>query len=928
MIGDLRSVAGVDHAVETPVSTKTSAPSRSLALEQLFEALRVDPINGLTQAEAAARLQRHGPNELRKPQPIKPLAILLAQFRSVVVLVLIGAAVVSLGLGETVDGSAILAIVLLNALFGFYQEFRAEKAAAALAQLVAPRARVLRGGRSEIVPAAGIVPGDVLLLESGDLVAADARLIEAHQLHANEAPLTGESQPVSKRAGIVAAATPLADRSNMVFQGTSVVAGTARAAVVATGMETEVGHIAGLLESAGSSETPLQRRLDLVGRKLLWISSGIVLVIFGLGLLRSIPPFELFLGAVSLAVAAIPEGLPAVVTVALALGMQRMARRNVLIRHLPAVETLGCAQVICTDKTGTLTVGEMTARKIATPSAVYGVTGEGYSTTGDLHSGHAVVPDGDRQLDELLLAAVECNDAELAVRDGRETIVGDPTEGALLVAAAKHGLRRDALNSRIARIGAIAFDSERKRMTVLCRQGAAVTAYVKGAPEVIFDRCTHILTAQGVEPMTDSDRARMTQASAMMTNDALRVLAFAERTFGEVVPDQSSPAMAAEVETGLTFLGLVGLQDPPRSGVREAVAKCRRAGIRVAMITGDHPNTARAIARELGMLDKDDQVLSGAELAALGERDLVERVPRIAVYARVTAADKLRIIRAWKSRGAVVAMTGDGVNDAPALKEASIGIAMGIAGTEVTKQSADIIIADDNFASIVAAVEEGRGIYDNIAKTLGYLLAGNAAELAVMLIAALVGWPLPLLPIHLLWINLVTDGLPALALATDPVDANVLSRPPRSRQARLMDRAFLKRVAITGALTAGVTLFAFAFEYYTSGDLKDARDAAFSVLVFAELLRSFGARSNTEPIWRAGLFSNMRLFAVVLASFLLQLTIHHVPALQELFSVDPIGWGQCLGWIALGAIPLLGIEIGKLISGGVRMIPPTAIRPA
>jgi Ca2+-transporting ATPase len=898
-----------------------TAGPHSGSLPGLLEALGVDAGAGLAGGEAERRLAQHGPNQLRAADPVRPLAIFLSQFRSIVVLILIGAAIVSAALGDMIDAAAILAIVFLNAVFGFYQEYRASLAAASLAQLVAPRARVLRDGQSAVVPAAGVVPGDILLLDAGDLVAADARLVDAQRLRANEAPLTGESQTVAKTAGELPADTPLAERANMVFLGTSVSTGTARAVVVATGMATEVGRIAGLLRTAGADETPLQRRLDLVGRKLLWVSLGIVTVIFLLGLVRSIPPFELFLGAVSLAVAAIPEGLPAAVTVALALGMQRMARRNALIKHLPAVETLGSAQVICTDKTGTLTVGEMTVRKIVTPGAVYTVTGEGYAPAGAfLSEDPAADPDSDHRLRALLHAAAACNDAELTSRSGHAAIVGDPTEGAILVAAAKGGIRREAIEGAQPRLGGIPFESDRKRMTVLRRAGPGAVAYVKGAPEVILDRCTHVLSEHGLTPLTDVDRARMSEAAALMASDALRVLALAERSFEGADAQGLLRTRGEALEADLTFLGLVGLQDPPRPEAHEAVAKCRRAGIRIVMITGDHPDTARAIARELGILERSDQVVSGAELAGIDDSALAARVARTAVYARVSAADKLRIVRAWKGLGTVVAMTGDGVNDAPALKEASIGIAMGITGTEVTKQSADMIVTDDNFASIVAAVEEGRGIYDNIAKTLGYLLTGNAAELMVVLVAAVVGWPLPLLPTHLLWINLATDGLPALALATDPVDPRVLSRPPRPPHAELIDRAFLATIAVTSIVTAAVTLLAFALEHAAGGSLTDARGAAFTVLVFSELFRSLGARS-AAPIWRTGIFGNMRLLAVVLASFVLQLAIHYVPALQALFGVGPITLGQALGWVALGLVPLAVGEIRKSVSGWTRVAP-------
>jgi Ca2+-transporting ATPase len=868
-----------------------------------------DPVRGLSPEEASRRRARQGPNELYKDQGVSPLALLAAQFKSLVIWVLLGAAFMAMALGELADGIAIVAIVIVNALIGFFQEYRAERAAAALACLAAPKARVIRNGQAAVVAAADIVPGDLLLLDAGDLVAADARLIEAAALRANEAPLTGESQPTDKAVGECPERTPLADRHNMVFLGTSIVGGSGRALVVATGMDTEVGHIARLLQTAGRDETPLQRRLDRVGRRLLWICLGIVVVVFGLGLLRSSDLFGLFLGAVSLAVAAIPEGLPAVVTVALALGVQRMAQRHALVRRLPAVETLGCAQVICTDKTGTLTVGAMTVRKVITPDRLFSVSGEGYTPEGSFFS-EGRERHEDPLLFALLWAAAACNDAELRLQNGRPGIMGDPTEGALLVAAAKWGIRREDLEAEMPRLATLPFDSDRKRMTVLRHWEEETRAFVKGAPEVVLARCAYVRTEDGLRPMTAEDRLVMSRASALLAQDALRVLAIAERSFQ---PGETTSLHEAEIERDLTWLGLVGLQDPPRPEAREAVAKCRTAGIKTVMITGDHPDTARAIAHELGILAAKDDLLVGTELDTMPENELQARVPHITVYARVTAEHKLRIVRAWKALGAVVGMTGDGVNDAPALKEASIGVAMGLTGTEVTKEAADIILTDDNFASLISAVEQGRGIYDNISKTLAYLLAGNAGELTVMLVAAVVGWPLPLLPLHLLWINLVTDGLPALALATDPIDPYVLRRPPRRPQAELLDRAFLHLTLLTGFLTASVSLGAFAYEWYVDGSLEQARDAAFTTLVFAELLRAFGARSGTRTVWQVGLFSNLKLFLVVAISLSIQYGIHHIPALQALFGIEPVTLEQCLAWTGIGFVPVIILELRKLI---------------
>ena len=885
------------------------------SITELPSLLATDVEQGLADKEVAARLAQYGPNKLRRGKRFSAFVIFVSQFKSLVIWVLIGAAAVSAALGETADGIAIIAIVILNAVIGFIQEYRAEKAAAALSDLTAPHCRVVRGGHSVVVAATEIVPGDILLLEGGDLVAADARLIQTSVLRVNEAPLTGESQAVGKLTDSLPTETPLAERKNMVFLGTSVTSGSGRALVVNTGMETELGHIAKLLETAGSGETPLQAQLDRVGRMLLLACFGIVALIFGLGLLRGIAPFELFLSTVSLAVAAIPEGLPAVVTIALALGVQRMVQRNALVRRLASIETLGRAQVICTDKTGTLTMGEMTACKLVTAENLYRITGEGYSTEGAFFVGNVETPtEKSPSLVALLRASAACNDAELTLIDGRPGIVGDPTEGALLVAAAKGNITRVAVETEMPRLAAVPFDSARKRMTVIRRQENHPWAFVKGAPEVILSRCTLIRTDQGIRELTESDRIRLLQANTLLAEEALRVLAVAERALDGFSFGEGMVVSDTEIEKELIFLGLIGLQDPPRAEAREAVDKCKRAGIKTGMITGDHPDTARAIGRELGILGKNDEVLAGIELDRLDDAALKERVSRVSVYARVTAEHKLRIVRAWKAQSAVVAMTGDGVNDAPAIKEASIGIAMGITGTEVTKEAADIIITDDNFASIVAAVEEGRGIYDNIAKTLAYLLGSSTGELIVMLIAVLLGWPLPLLPLHLLWINLVTDGLAALALSTDPIDSDVLNRPPRHPQTELINRDLIKLTLFTGLLTASVTLSVFAYEFYImNNSLAQARDAAFTALVIAGLLRAFGARSEQRAIWEISMFSNIRLFLVVAVSFALQLAIHHVPMFQTLFKIEPITLSQCVGWIAVGFIPLIVLELRKVV---------------
>jgi len=875
----------------------------ALDLDEVASALLTHPALGLTSAEAALRLARDGPNELRVAAVRSPLAIAADQLRSLVVWLLIVAALVSLALGERIDGAAILAIVALNALIGFVQELRAERAVAALARMTAPRARVVRDGRSVLVAAREVALGDLLVLDAGDLVAADARLVEASLLRVNEAPLTGESEPVEKLAQLLAPETALADRRNQVFLGTSVSAGSGRALVVATGMATEVGQIAGLLASARDEETPLQRRLDRVGRQLIVASLGVVALVSVLGWLRGVGGFDLFLGAVSLAVAAVPEGLPAVVTVALALGVERMARRRALVRRLASVETLGSTQVICTDKTGTLTVGQMTVRRLMAAGSRLHVTGEGAATDGQILGEGA---DATEKARALLWAAAACNDAEITRQDGAFRSAGDTTEVALLIAAAKAGISRHEVDTSEPRLQTLPFDSDRKRMSVVRDRRGERVAYVKGAPEAILERCAFVAQRDGVVPLDTETRARLSESVAELAADALRVLAIAERT----LPDPS----AGEVEASLTLLGFAGMQDPPRAEARTAIARCRGAGIRVVMITGDHPATARAIAAELGILAPGDEVLVGAELERLSPDALRESAPGIAVYARTTAEQKLQIVRAWKARGAIVAMTGDGVNDAPALREASIGVAMGITGTEVAKEAADLVIADDDFASIVAAVEEGRGIFDNVSKTLAYLLGGNVGELGLMLAAGLGGLPVPLLPVQLLWINLVTDGLPALALASDALEPGVLERPPRPASAQLADGAALRGLLLTGALTAGVALAAYVFELARGADLAVARNAAFSTLVFAELLRSFGARSATRLVHEIGLLSNLRLLAIVSVSLGLQLVIHHEPNAARVFGTTPLSLAQCVAQIALGSIPLLVLELRKALA--------------
>jgi Ca2+-transporting ATPase len=786
---------------------------------------------GLSAGAAAAALQAAGPNEIPHQAGPTRLRILAGQFASPLIWLLLAACLVSAALGELADAIAVGAIVVVNALVGFLQESRAEKALSALRSLTAPRARVIRDGHTTMLPAAEVVPGDLLVLEAGDVVAADAHLLEAHALSVNEAALTGESLPSEKATRPVGPEVPLAERQDSVFMGTAVATGTGVAEVTATGMHTQLGKIAHLLATAEDTATPLQQQLVRLSRLLLALCLGIVALTALLGLLRGQHGLDVFMSAVSLAVAAVPEGLPAVITIALAIGVQRMAARHVLIRKLPAVETLGSATVICTDKTGTLTTGVMAVREL------WG-------------------PDHRR----LLAAACACCDAELG-RDGA-TASGDPTELAILAAGAERGIERAAIEASNPRVEVNPFDPERKRMSILRADGVL---YVKGAFDLLLPLCR-----QGTEGAI--------AANADLAGRGLRVLAVAVG---------SGPQ-----EADLALLGLVGLADPPRTDAIEAIADAHRAGIRTIMITGDHPLTAEAIAREMGII------------GPAGDQESL-------VHARATPEDKLRIVRRWKERDAVVAMTGDGVNDAPALREAHIGIAMGKTGTEVTREASDMVLADDNFASIVAAVREGRGIFDNIRKTLLYLLTGNAAELLLMFSTAIAGLPLPLLPLHLLWINLVTDGLPALALVMDPTAPDVLDRPPRPARAPMLGLTEWRQILLVAAFEAGLTAVVFAWSLRAHG-LDTARDFAFCTLVFCELFRAFAYRDRRLVLWQVGAFTNLRLIAVVALSVLVQIGIHHLPALAELFRLQQQPPTVYAALLLIGLLPVSALELSKL----------------
>jgi len=887
----------------------------TLTTEALEQELQSDIDTGLTASEAQLRLATIGPNELPEAAPPSPLKIFLSQFANLIVWVLIGAAAVSGLLQEWIDAVAILAIVVLNAILGFVQEFRAERSLVALKQLSVATARVIRDDTVQAIPASQVVPGDLIQIEAGDRVPADSRVVYATGLQAQEASLTGESTPVAKSAELIPQAEVLlGDRHNMLFMGTIIVSGKGRALVTATGSQTELGKIAALIHreaQAEQEETPLQRRLEHLGHTLLWLSLGIVGVVFLLGVLRGVPLVNMFLTAVSLAVAAIPEGLPAVVTITLALGVTRMVKRHALIRRLPAVETLGSTTVICSDKTGTLTKNEMTVTTLYQGGESFTVTGEGYVPDGEIRSdGEPMTVALKPGLRALLRASVLCNGSDLRLEAFLWYIVGDPTEGALLVAAAKAGLTKNHLEQENSWLGEVPFDSERKKMTVVRHTASGPVAFVKGAPDVLLRDCQAWLTRDGdIQPLTDVIRQEITATNQRLASHALRVLGVAMRPLDRI-PDVYD---AKSLEHDLVFLGLVGMKDPIRPEAKAAVEACRAAGIRTVMITGDHKDTAVAIAKELGLMEPGAQAISGAELNQLSDEELRDRVTTAAVYARVTAEHKLRVVRAWKQQGAVVAMTGDGVNDAPALKAADIGVAMGITGTDVTKEAADMVVTDDNFASIAAAVEEGRAIYDNIRKSVYYLLSCNISEILLMLLATLFGLPLPLLPVQILWINLVTDGLPALALAVDPADTDLMQRPPRPPQEQFLTRARLLRLFVQGAFLAVITLLAFLYCLYGMDlNLERARTLTFTVMVLAQLFHALNNRSEDRSIFALSLWTNKPLLATVGLSALLQAVIVSWPPVQSIFQVapfDPEHWVLAIG---MGMLPLVAMEIWKV----------------
>jgi len=882
-----------------------------LESEKVAQRLGSDLTAGLSGTEAAGRLITHGRNELPETPPPSPFRIFFSQFSSLIIWVLIGAAVVSGVLQEWLDAGAIVAIVVLNALLGFIQEYKAERSLAALKRLSIVMSRVVRDGVVQMISAYELVPGDLILVEAGDHVPADARIVSVARLRTQEATLTGESTAVEKSSALLSDPDlPIADRSNMLFLGTDVVAGKASALVVATGRGTELGHIASMLQQADREPTPLQRRLAQLGHVLIYLSLAIVALVFGLGVLRGEPLVGMFLTAVSLAVAAIPEGLPAIVTITLALGVTRMAERHALIRRLPAVETLGATTVICTDKTGTLTKNEMTVTRLYVDGRTIEVSGEGYVPEGVFVEAVQTLYRLSPGLQALLETVVLCNGATLQQQqEGTWSVLGDPTEGALLVAAAKQHLHKSQLEVTHPLAAEIPFEPDRKMMTVIRQAPGGPVAYVKGAADVLLSRCGDVITTDGaVKPLMGPDRQQIVAANSAFARDALRVLGVARRNLGTTRLD----APAGDVERDLVFLGLVAMKDPLRSEAKQAVHQCREAGIRTVMITGDHKDTAVAIAKELGLADGAGSAFTGTDINNVTDDQLAQCVERVAVYARVSAEHKLGIVRAWKKRGAIVAMTGDGVNDAPAVKAADIGVAMGLTGTDVTKEAADMVVTDDNFASIVSAVEEGRTIYANILKAVHFLLSCNLSEILVMLVATLVGSPLPLLPIQILWINLVTDGLPALALAVDPPEPDVMRRPPLDPRAPVLEKGRLALMGGQGLLLAAVAVFAFALSFYVRGEsLEQARTLTFVVMVLAQLFHAFACRSTQHSIFTLGFLTNPTLVAAVILSALLQWLLVQLAWSEDIFKVVPLNAEEWLLAIGLALTPLILGEVRK-----------------
>lgn len=902
-------------------------------ISSVFGELRTS-VKGLSPEDAEKRLEEYGKNELKEKEKVSVFRLFLSQFKSILILILVIAAIVSALLGEAIDAAVILFTVFLAGILGFAQEYRAEKAIELLKSLTSPEATVVRNGSEKKIPSTYLVPGDIILLQTGDRIPADARIIEEFNLKVDESSLTGESVPVQKVTDALPAGTSEADRNNMVYAGTAVAYGRGKAVITATGMKTSFGELAGLLGTIERSRTPLQESLDKFGR---WIGGAtIVIVAFVavLGVFLGFPPLDMFLWGVALAVAAIPEALPAVVTVGLGLGVRRMVKRHALVRKLPSVETLGATNVICSDKTGTLTQNKMTVERIYVDGQILRVTGGGYDPDGKFLKGDSEKEDpevsgDDIHLRVLLLSAALCNDSNLYKEEDGWKIRGDPTEAALVVAAVKAGFEKSELDSKYPRLAEIPFSSESKRMTTFNKLDdfpgdvldSELVAFSKGAPEVILGSCKKIFLDGEIKTLTHEQKQEISEQVKELADQALRVMAFSFRPFEEgFSPEKiSSGKIPVErAEEDMVFSGLTGMRDPPREEVKAAIRTCEDAGIKTVMITGDHKVTAAAIARELGILKENDLTLTGSELDSLEEKEFEDRVERVSVYARVYPAHKLRVVEALKKKGYVVAMTGDGVNDAPALKAADMGIAMGITGTDVSKEASSMILTDDNFASIVSAVEEGRNIFKNIRNFITYGLTCHIGEVLIVLIAIL-GWQiLPLMAVQILWINLITDGLPPMALSVEPPDRGLMRQKPRNVEEGLITRREITAGLGIGILVTLQALIVLVWSLESGFSLPKLQTMVFTLVVFSEMFNAFNWRSDRYSVFSLGLFTNKALIYAVLTTVVLQLMVIYVPFLQLAFSTVPLSlpeWGIIL---ALASTTLISMEIVKHINNGKR----------
>jgi len=877
--------------------------------KEVAEVLNTDFTEGLVEKEVSNRQKQHGLNALEEGEKPSALLLFFNQFKDFMVLVLLGATLISGLLGEVVDAIAIIAIVVINAFLGFFQERKAEKSLDALKELSAPQVMVLREGSWVKVLSKEVVPGDIIKFSSGDRIGADVRLIEANSLEIEESALTGESVPVSKYTDTLTIPNPgIGDMENMAFMGTLVTRGNGVGVVVGTGMKTAMGQIAGLLQSAETMETPLQRRLEQLGKILITVALFLTVLVVGVGVLQGHDLYTMFLAGVSLAVAAIPEGLPAIVTVALSLGVQRMIKQKAIVRKLPAVETLGCASVICSDKTGTLTQNKMTVTHAWSGGKTWTIDGVGYNPRGEFYSDERTVnPNSVKPLQQLLTFGMLCNHAELIEKEKEYVIDGDPTEGALLVAAMKAGLTRSGLlKNQFEIVNEFPFDSQRKMMSMIVKdRNGRQFVVTKGAPDVLIGLSRSILWDDRQQHLTKDLTEKVQGAIDGLAEKALRTIAIGFKP----LPANTVVLSEKEAERDLTFIGLQGMIDPPRPEVKTAVKECRDAGIKTVMITGDHLITAKAIATELGILTKGSRVMDGATLSSLSVEELEEVVEEVSVFARVSPEHKLKIVKALQNKGHVVAMTGDGVNDAPAIKAADIGVAMGITGTDVAKEASSLVLLDDNFATIKAAIKEGRNIYENIRKFIRYLLASNVGEILVMLFAMLLALPLPLVPIQILWVNLVTDGLPAMALGLDQPEDDVMKRAPRHPKEGVFARGLGWKVISRGFLIGLATLIAFMTIYYRNpDDLAYAQTIAFATLVLAQLIHVFDCRSE-KSIFSRNPFGNKYLVWAVISSLVLVLGVIYYPPLQPIFhtvSIIPMDWLLIIGMASLPTFLLAG----------------------